>query len=907
MAELATLPDLIARLAPRGESLAVLALAKDKHARWTYRELAGQVQRLACGLVENGLARGDRVAIQAANRPEWIVACLAIVQAGGVVVAIDAQLRGETLEHVIRDSDPRLIFCSRDVLGVLEKAGLIQGRKYRLLDAAAEDSHSWQQLLRESNAAFPAVPPEDPAVLFYTSGTTGKPKGVPLSHKNLVFQLNSIVNIRLVTERDRLLLPLPLHHVYPFVIGMLTPLALGLSLVFPQSLTGPQLVRALKEANITVLIGVPRLYRALCEAIETRAKAHGPTVTALLTASQTLSHWCRRLGWRSAGKLWLRSLHKHLGPKLRLLASGGSALAPELARQLEDLGWQVAIGYGLTETSPLLTINLPGQAPKTSVGQPLPGVQIRLDTTAAPADTVGTGEIQAQGPGVFHGYWDLPDRTRDIFTDDGWFRTGDLGYRDDQGNLYVQGRASTLIVTESGKNIQPDEVEEAYASHPDIQEIAILQQNNKLVAVVRPDFQSLQRRGETADVMEAIRDAIGTQAQKLPSYQRVTDFAITREPLERTRLGKLRRHLLAERFEQAKNGRDGQADRRRGPQPLSEMSADDQTLLHKPAARQIWNWLAQRYRDRPLTPDTSPQLDLGIDSMEWLNLTLEIRQRVGVEIAEETIPQLETVRDLLRAVTEQKQQGGEVSKEIAWDNPEELLSAEQLHWLRPLHPFQHLVGWLLYKLNGLLLRLFFRLQIEGRENLPAQGPYIVAPNHLSTLDAPSVAAALGYTRLKNTYWAAWTGAVFRNPIQGMFARIAHIMPIARAQGVLSSLAAGAVILKRGYTLVWFPEGTRSRSGELQPFKSGIGLLLKEYQVPVVPVYLSGVHEAWPLGRAFPRPHRIKVVIGKPLEVGSLEQQGEGELPQDRIASALHDHMAQLAAQVEGHSQASSAG
>jgi long-chain acyl-CoA synthetase len=357
----------------------------------------------------------------------------------------------------------------------------------------------------------------------------------------------------LVSEDDSVLLPLPLHHVYPFVMGMLTPLAAGLPIVLPQSLTGPQLVRALKEGEVSLIVGVPRLYGALYSGIEERAKAGGGLAATLFEGGVSLCARLRRLTGLDIGGLLLRPLRRRFGPKLRVLASGGAALDADLAARLDGLGWRVAVGYGLTETAPLLTLNPPDGRKLGSAGRPVSGVEIRIDPSAVPEGRVRKGkegEILARGPNVFSGYLNRPKETSKVF-DDRWFRTGDLGYFDDEGYLYVTGLASTLIVTPGGKNVQPETVEAAYLESPLIREIGVLQRDGRLVAVIVPETSEISAG---ADIHRAIREAVEEGSKRLPSYQRISDYAISREPLEFTRLGKLRRHFLEDRYERVRRG-----------------------------------------------------------------------------------------------------------------------------------------------------------------------------------------------------------------------------------------------------------------------------------------------------------------------------------------------------------------
>ncbi len=894
-----TLLPLIRNLSEREKREALVAMLKEGTERWSYADLAERVGRLAAGLAEVGVSKGDHVAIFAGGSPVWVVACLAVISRGAVVVPLDAQLGGEALEGILADCGAKLVFTAGPQV---EKLELAVGDVPRLvlLDAEEDDGRSWLRLLSDGAVEMPEAGPEDPAVLFYTSGTTGTPKGVPLTHGNLQFQTSTLLAADLLKGSDRILLPLPLHHVYPFVIGMLTPLSAGLPIVMPRSLTGPQLVRALKEGEVSLIVGVPRLYDALFSGIEERAKGGGRIAAALFERTMGFSMGLRRRTGVDAGRFLMGPLRKRIGPNLRVLASGGAPLDPTLAEKLEGMGWRVAVGYGLTETSPIISLKLPDGKKISSAGRPVPDTSVRVDPAAMPdeEDAAGRtdwpneeGEILARGPGVFAGYRNRPEETQKVLAEDGWFRTGDLGYFDDDGYLYVTGRASTLIVTEGGKNVQPEPVEEAYAKSPAIAEVGVLQKDGRIVAVIVPETSEVD--GE--DPGRAIRAAVEEASRRLPSYQRISDYAVTREPLEYTQLGKLRRHLLLDRYDRAKAGDEG-SDAAPGPVSVEEMSAGDREILEDGAARQVWELLARRYEDRPLSPDTSPQLDLGVDSLEWVNLTMEISERTGVEIGEEAISRIDTVRDLLREAAEASGEGGATRRVSPLDHPEEALSDEQKRYLEPLSPLQSAAARTLFLFNRALMKSFFNLKVEGAAGLPKEGPFVVAPNHLSYIDSFVLAAALEARSLRRTHWAGWTGAAFGNPLTRAVSRLAQAFPIDAERAGASSLAFGSMVLKGGKGLVWFPEGQRSADGELQPFKPGIGMLLDRYRVPVVPVSIRGSYEAMPPGRFLPRPSGITVTFGAPLDPNDLEHEGEGEEPRDRIVSALRSRVAELGAE-----------
>lgn len=889
-----TLDHWLDELNSRGEKPAVVEFQKDQIRQFSYEDLARVANSFAAGLRERGIGAGEKIAFLAASGFRWIAACLGTIKAGAVPVPLDVQFDDEALVHVLKDSEPRLLIAETRQAARLEKLEIDSQFEMVFLDDDESEGQSWNRLMADSSSEFPSPGPDDEAVLFYTSGTTGAPKGVPLTQRNLASQIEVLLDADLVGDEDRVLLPLPLHHVYPFVVGLLTPLARGLPIVLPYSLTGPQMVRALKEGKVTLIIGVPRLYRALADGITQRVESGGRFTGAAFRCALRVSTWLRRGLNVRAGKLLLRPLHREFGPNVRVAACGGSPLDDDLAWTLESLGWQVAVGYGLTETSPLLTLNPPGEAKIGTVGRPVPNVELKIvpmDESEPKQDSNDktTGEIVVSGPGVFGGYRNLPEKTDEVLTDDGWFHTDDLGFLDDEGYLHISGRKGTMIVTEGGENVEPNRLEKVYAGHPAIREIGVLEEDGKLVGLIVPETHGAgQTNGDGEELEQAVGQAVETQGKELRSYERLSEFQLTRESLPRTRLGKIQRHKLRERYETAATGRE---QTEAEPISIEEMASEDRAVLDDAAARQVWDLLAERYSDRRLTPDTSLQLDLGVDSLEWMNLSLTIGRRAGVEIEEAAMGRIETVRDLLKESADASAQGGQQDLGDPLEDPEASLKEDQRRYLEPLGPLNAVVSRSLFGVSRCVMRTVYRLDVKGAERLP-DGPCVIAPNHLSYLDAPAVAAAIPPKRLRETYWAGWTGSLFTNPVLKWLSRLCRVVPIDPQSGVISSLAFGAAVLDRGHNLVWFPEGERSPDGELKPFRAGIGLLLERYSVPVVPMAIEGTHEALPPGRAVPRLRKVTVTFGDPLDPKSLTQAGEKE-PHQQIAKALRDAVAGL--------------
>jgi len=459
--------------------------------------------------------------------------------------------------------------------------------------------------------ALPTLGASEPTALLYTSGTTGTPKGFTLSHANILHNVEALAAENLVREGDRVLMPLPLHHAYPFIVGLLLPLRCGAQIVLPGAARGPDLLKALTVGRATAMIAVPAIYRALVQAIERRIAQRGVLARAGFRALLGLSVWIRRATGRRLGRRLFAPLHRQLAPDLKLMASGGAHLDDKVAWTLEGLGWSCFGGYGLAETASIFTGNLPGRQVIGSDGRPLPGAELRI----ADPDETGVGEIQLKGPSVFSGYRNNEAANREAFTADGWFRTGDLGRLDAAGYLYVTGRVKEMIVLAGGKNVFPEEVEAHFERAPCLREVAVLEHEGRLVALVVPDFPAIAE-SSSRRVEDVVRVTLSELAHQLPSFQRPAGFAIVREPLPRTRLGKLRRHLLPSIYELARAGREKRV--------RSALLPEDLELLSRPPATDIWRWLEQRYPGRPLALDDSLDLDLGIDSLEWINFSLEL-------------------------------------------------------------------------------------------------------------------------------------------------------------------------------------------------------------------------------------------------------------------------------------------
>jgi long-chain acyl-CoA synthetase len=874
-----SLQALVESLERYGETTALTVFAEEGRRDVGFGALVRESRRLAQAMAARGIGQGTPVALFGTNSLDWVFCRFALILADALCVPIDFDADVARLQALVRDSGATHLFVSHDKLPTARKA--VEDERLELelvvLDAPPDadlDAPRLGELEAPGPQELPTADPDAPVARFYTSGTTGLPKAVPLSHRNILINIEVLHELDLVGPGDAVLLPLPLHHSYPFIVGLLLPLWAGATVAFPQGASGPALLSALQEAGVTVIVGVPRLYEALADGIDRRIRGSGLLVGGLLRGLIAISRTLRRRFGLRVGRTLLAPLHRQLGPQLRLLVSGGAKLDEGVAWRLEALGFQVLSGYGLVETTSVATFNPPGEARLGSAGKVSRAAEVRLQ----PLPDMQHGEVQIRGPVLFPGYANSPEANAESFTEDGWFRTGDLGELDAQGYLYIRGRAKEVIVLPGGKNVAPGDVEDVYGGSPHIREIAVLERGDRLVGLVVPE----SAPNEAASKLESrIRVAIGELGQQLPGYMRLSDFVLTREELPRNQLGKFKRHQLEPIYDRAERGEAA------APRELSE---EEKRTLATPRARATLALLEAWYPDRRLHPDTSLQMELGIDSLAWVELSLELERRLGVSLGDEAMMQVATLADLLEAVeAAPESRGGE-------DRGARLLR-ERERWLAEPGLAGRVAGGLIYGLGWLLAHSYFRLSVSGREKVPREGPLLVAANHASDIDGGILALALPRRTYRQTWWSGDAGRLFHTRLHRAFSRAQHIFPVdERSPGAALELA--GELLHRDRVLAWFPEEWRSPDGELQDFRPGIGVLVDRHRVPVLPCVIEGAFEVMPRTARLPKPGRLRVRFGGPIAPEELlpgrEVTDEAERHR-RIAAALRDRIAALQA------------
>lgn len=859
----ATLADFVEGLASHGERTAIIEYRPGGKTSVDYAALLQRIRRATSAFGRAGVGTGSTVALWGPNSIDWVAAYFAVIRAGALVVPLDHQSSADALAPMLAHAAPDLIITTATHRAELAAAGrTTRTIAIEALSAAASSSVAPSS---GDNDRLPALDPDGAAALLYTSGTTGAPKAVPLTHRNLVSNALALAAARLIATDDRVLLPLPLHHTYPFTVGLMTALAKGATVVFPAGVSGPEIGNAARDSHATALLAVPRLCEALWDGIRSTVEARGPSATRLFHALLAVSGTIRSTTGFHAGRWLFRSLHDTLGGKLKLVGCGGAHLDLMLANRLEALGWTVLTGYGLTETSPVLTFNERGHARLGSEGRPLTGVEVAIraadgSATQERAAAPRQGEIIVRGTSVFRGYRGNDAATQAAFTTDGWFRTGDLGWIDPEGYLHIAGRTKELIVLADGKKVLPEEVEKAYAASKLLREVAILEDHGGLAALVVPNDTELRDRGTLREAA-LLREEIEDIGARLPPYQRLVGYRVVRDALPRTQLGKLKRHLLRALYAKAANA--GAA------KEAPVWSAEDTALLASARAAEVWRWLQTRFPGRALTLDTSPQLDLEIDSLGWVALTLEIEQRFRVALTGEAVARILLLRDLLREIEAVAPAEAGVDPAA---RPAPSVKPPTIAVALPSAPMRAL-GGLIFALCRPVMRVLFRLEVSGRQHLESDTPMLIAPNHASYLDPLALAAAMPWRRLRKTFWAGWVGILYTGPFTTFFSRACQVLPVDPDRDLAAAIETAREVLRRGYSIVWFPEGRRSPTGELGPFLYGMGRVVLRSEADVMPVAIRGTFDAWPKQRLLPRFKRISVTFGQPLRFRDDDSDG----------------------------------
>lgn len=877
---MSTLTEKIAQVAREAPDKVAMQVKKNnKYIEYTYKELYDHVRSIAYSLIQLNVQPGDTVALILENRPEWGFIYFGILLSGAVAIPIDPQSDKQDLSYFLTNSEAKIVFTSNQLLSSLDDVDAIE--KIIVLDEGPQIAGakflSFARFFScpKIDTVWPKILPENLASILYTSGTTGKPKGVQLTHENFYANFSSIERLEFFSGNHNILSILPLHHSFPFMVSLVLPLFTQNKITYLSSLKREEILHCMQETGVTALIGVPQFFVLLAKAIAQSIQEIPFLLRWLLYGVINICWLIRKLTKINLNKYLLYKIHKLFGKKFKFLACGGAKLNLDIEYFFNKFGFVLVQGYGLTETAPVVTFN-PGLLSKIgSVGKTIPDVEIKI----IDEDSHGIGEIAIKGPNVMQGYYKNADATSEVLKDQ-WFYSGDLGYLDRDRYLFITGRKKELIVLSSGKNITPELVEDYYSQSHFIKELCVMLVAagavEQLKAVIVPNFDNLRKLG-VIDVEAAIKVELEILSQDYPEYKRIMGFVITKQSLPRTRLGKLKRHLIQAKYQDELSGV------KQSIYQEPEMNAEDLRLVASSAFKKI-SEIIQREKQirRPIILADHLGLDLGFDSLSRVELFATLEKNFNLHIAEQDMANIFTVRELVlmvnKLLSQQKSEAAAVieieSKEVLW---KDLLSSDPGKIITDkidLAP-SRLIRFATFLFCGglyTIAKLAWRIEVIGAENLPKDTAFVLCPNHAAYLDAFLVAASMPNWLVIRTFFLGYN-IFFDVPIIRDLIKIGRIIPLDPGARLMDALQACGYVLRHDKAICIFPEGGRSVDGSVMPFKKGIGILAKELNIPLIPVYIDGSFQALPRGKAFPRFNKIKIKFGDPYLPDELQQQG----------------------------------
>lgn len=768
--------------------------------------------------------RGDKCMILSENREGWFYSVYSVWANKGIAVPVDASSTVEDVTYVVKDCAPACIWASHKRAETARAAVEAAGMNIPVLtieDYERADVSSYQR-------ADVVGDSDDVALIMYTSGTTGSPKGVMLTFGNCMANINSVAfEVPIFNSFRRTLVLLPLHHILPLMGTLMAPMIMGGGVAIAPSMSGPDIMATLQHGQVGIFIGVPRLWQMLITAILYKIKSKWIT--------KALYNMCQKLQWRWLSRTIFSSVRKKMGGHIAYCVSGGAALDRDIAVAMKTIGLDLLEGYGMTECAPIIAFTRPDDIVPGSVGKPLPSDKVEIRN----------GEIFVKGPNIMKGYYNRPEETREVLDADGWLRTGDLGTFDDHGRLYITGRSKEIIVLPNGKNVQPHEIEfkiEKYDQY--VKEAAVVQDKQLLRAIIvpQPAWAADLSDEEVEETLK--REVLEPYNLTVVNYKKLMSIFVYRGDLPRTKLDKLQRFKLTEIINAGVH------------------SAPKEKQFVEPAFeeyRVIKQYIRQE-KKCVVRPTDHLETDLAFDSLDKIGLQGFIEQTFGMELTPDRMTGFKNVTELAEYVSEYK-----TRIEFEKTDWHSILQESSAHVKLPgTSP----IGVFLTKLFRWFAGWYFNFKMRGQENIPVKGPFILAANHQSYLDGMFVMSAVPNSLIRHTYFVAKEKHVTR-PITIHLASKLNVI-VLHMSNLKNSIQQLGEVLKRGESLIIFPEGTRTETGRLGEFKKTFAILSVELGVPVIPVTIDGAFEAMPKHQKVPSRGYVSVTVHEPINPSGLD-------------------------------------
>jgi long-chain acyl-CoA synthetase len=804
--------------------------------RWTYGDVLRAAYRFARELEARGIGKGDKVVIWGENCAEWVAAFFGCLLRGAVVVPIDKIATANFAQRVAQQVDARLCVSS--------SANQLAGIPELPLERLGEEIGT------RSDAPVtppPALTRDDIVQIVFTSGTTAEPRGVVISHGNILANLEPLEHeIAKYRKYERIFHPLrflnllPLSHVFGQFLGIFLPQLLAATVIFQDTLNPSEVLQVIKRERVSVVVAVPRLMESLKDKIVRDLEAEGRQqwFTRQFAAAKDehfAKRWCR-----------FRSIHNRFGWKFWAFISGGAALDAETEEFWRRLSFVVVQGYGLTETTSLISLNHPFHTGRRSIGKVLEGREIKLDASS---------EILVRGANVAAGYWQ-GNELKPVLNEEGWFHTGDIGELDADGNLYFKGRKKNVIVTREGMNVYPEDLEAALRQQPEVRDAVVvgLEQGGNAepcaVLVLRdsadPTPQQVQQPvwSGAPDPQAIVKRA----NQELAEYQQMRRWLVwpdedfPRTPTQKPKTAVIQQavqeHFIA--------GGDGAAS--------SQSALGD--LIARITGRNVG----------ALAPDSKLEGDLNLNSMDRVELMSALEDRYQVDLNQADFTRVNTVGDLERLLRQPQS-----APHATYPYP---------RWA-PRGPNTRIREAIYYLLTWPATLIMAHPKVVGRENLRGvEGPLLISCNHVTYIDVgfalwalpPRLRRKLAVGMLGELLWEMWRPPQEWNPFLRLSYKVGYylvvalfdVFPLPQQSGVRGSFAYAGESVDRGFSVLVYPEGQRTLDGKPVPFRSGFGMLASRLNIPVLPLRIDGLWDMKLKAHKIARPGQLRVVIGKPM-------------------------------------------
>lgn len=809
-----------------------------RYQSWSYKEFHQDLNRLCSVLKKHGLKKGTNAVVIGENSPEWIIAYNGIPLTGACTVPVDPNIPPSEIESIVSTTEAKIVFCSKTYLNLFRmlKEKYSHLERIVLLDSASKEKEpTFDEYLKlgdeEKECFVPGFMPDDPMVIIFTSGTTGKAKGVVLTQKNFTtIALHGIPRMK-ANEEDTMCAVLPLHHVFGSAACIAAALCSGMDVVVVPFVKAPLILEALRDKQVSILPAVPKMISLFYESIIHNIKKKGPLVNTLFTGLKTISATAGDAMGDNFRRNLFSTVHKGFGGNLRLIISGGAALNKKYWNGFRLMGFNILEGYGLTETYGPITVCPANNTKLGSVGPALPDNQIKV----ANPDDSGIGEILLKGNCIFKGYYKNEELNKDVFDDEGWFHTGDLGKLDKDNFLFISGRKKDVIVLDNGKNVYPDELEDIYNTSPLIEEIGIFGINNndgEIVAAAIVPSKEIRKEHSVAQATNIIYDELIRIGKNMPVYRRISDFITVYTPLPRTTTRKLKKVELKKMYNSIK--------RKSANREITEdqLSVIEMAMMETTEFTGILNSIIlgmPKIDPHIINPRSHMEIDLSLDSLKRIELLSQIEKRFSITIPEDLFEKMETVGDLVSMVKELNGSNKSPSIESIIELKERILADNmQMVKFPSNNSFLKKAALVISRISTVVSNI----KCNGSDKLKAHtGPLIFASNHSHIMDSIWILNSLP-SKIKSNTYNLIDKEIITIPILPFSLYRHHFLNLEKSGDSIEMLKIYLSVIRNQKNLIIFPEGSISKNGIIGQFKSGIGLLARETSAMVIPVKIN---------------------------------------------------------------------